>query len=164
MICLSILTHILITLYQAALKVTSHVVCHSASLFKSFYRSPEFLIFIIFFINLVSPANILSNYLILSGRLFLYIRNRINPSTEPWGTLILTLLDYDIVPLITNFWCLSVRQSLIPSFNGTHTPANLYNFSSNPLLCMLSNVFWKSRKYALEPTIPFMKDIKEFLI
>ncbi|KAK4823665.1 LOW QUALITY PROTEIN: hypothetical protein QYF61_005017 [Mycteria americana] len=54
--------------------------------------------------NLVSSANLLRVHSIASSRSLIKILNRTGPSTEPWGTPLVTSCQVDLTPFTTTLW------------------------------------------------------------
>ena len=95
-------------------------------------------------LSLVSSANLLSVHLISLSVSLMKIFNSTCPSTDPWGTPLVTNLHLDIKPLTTTLWMQLSNQFLI---HLTVHPSNPYlsNLERRVLWVTLLKGLQKSR-------------------
>ena len=92
----------------------------------------------------VSSSNFEIMHVRSSSISLIYIKNSSGPSTDPWGTPLVTLVHAEALPLMTTLCFLSVSQFSI-HFNMLPLIPWAFSFDSSRLWGTLSKAFWKSR-------------------
>jgi len=102
------------------------------SLFRSSWREPASSRIAIFVQIFVSSANILMLFFIQSGKSRTNMRNNSGPSTDPWGTPLMTSIHSEKLPRTKTLIFLCFRKF----------PIHANNFPSNPNPLIVSNNRW----------------------